>query len=115
MKNYKLTYKKHDGISHHDYAVISHFGKLVTGEVYQIGAKNAYIEKVKYIDFKGNKKECEIGVSYNTPVVLKVDGKIYDTPHWYSRTTTRHITAIHAVFGGYPEKGENNFFKGLEW
>ena len=115
MRNCKLTYKKHDGISNHDYTVVNHFGKLVTGDVYQIGTKNAYIEKVKYIDFKGNAKDCEIGVSYNTPVVLKIDGKIYDTPYWYSSTTTRHMTAMHAVFEGYPEKGENNFFKGLEW
>lgn len=115
MRNCKLTYKKHYGISNHDYTVISHFGKLVSGEVYQIGAKNAYIEKVEYIDFKGNAKECEIGVSYNTPVVLKIDGKIYDTPYRYSRTTTRHMGVIHSIFGGYPEKGGNEFFEGLGW
>lgn len=112
---YNLTHKKHYGISDKDYDVISHFGKLVSGEVFQIGAKNAYIEKVKYIDFSGKEKTCDIGVSYNTPVVLKIDGKIYDTPYYYSPTTTRHMGAMHDIFKGFPENGENDFFNGLAW
>lgn len=105
---YTLTKKKDWKISGVDFLVREKLGTPIDEETFQIGAKNAYLVKVKYIDEFKNSNVCAVGVSYRTPVALKAGGKMYITPYKYSSTTSRHLPIICTLLGGSSVKQETS-------